>query len=464
MQPEKDTGPIHLPNDVPRPEELLERSPTANYQPAGYYSGFVTHANRPPFTLSTVSQMLTDPRIVYGLWLLKGPLLSNAHVKVNCDDEQIRQYGIKQINRFWMNSAARVLKAIEWGYSSSEVIFREVEGRVNFDTVKDFYPPDCRVEVIHGKPCGIRVRNVRGANGPVFLGFPKAMHHVHWRDRNPYFGLSRLYGAHIPWWETWSDGGFRDIRRLWFYKNSYEGGIIRHPPGSSRDEVGNLRNNRDLARELVDKKRTGGTLTLPNTLAGDQGQFAWLYEPPQANAAPEGLLEYGDILRDEELEALGIPPEIIASGGDQGFGSSTGRQVPQMAFYSILQELLQWLLIDFHDYVLNPLIRIVFGQGTPELELVPFRLSDDLSQQGGGGFDQQQGGFGQDDQAGGQSDMVNDQYNGNQFQDKNQRSVFMSHLYRASAFLPSKEAIHFRIGRRWFTASGGVINPMTTAI
>ncbi len=445
---------------MPQPEELLQDSPTAGYEPAAYYSGFQFTSGRPPFTATTVQQMLMDPRVLYGLRLLKGPLIANAHVVVQCQDENIRQYVIRQINRFWMNSAIRVLKAIEWGFCGAEVLYREVNGQVEFDTVKDFLPPDVRLQIYKGVPCGIIVRNVKGsqtqpARSPIFLGFPKAIYHIHERDRNPWYGLSRLYGAHVPWWETWSDGGFRDIRRLWFYKNSYEGGVIRHPPGNTKMPNGSTVENKELARQLVDKKRTGGTLTLPNTISGDKGEYSWSYEPPVANPAPEGLLEYGDILRDEILEALGIPPEVIQSSGDQGFGSSTGRQVPQMAFYCILQELFHWLLNDMMDFMLLPLCRIVFGQDCPEVSLQPFPLSQDLNQ-GGAPNDS-----GMEEGKPFSSDQAND-FHGNQFENENQRAVFMSRMPMIRT--GRSKQLHFRHNRRWWTYENGLIIPMSTAV
>lgn len=390
------------------PEHLLAPSPAQDYEPRGYFGlNYFLGQNRPAFTSGTIMGMLTDPRVIYGLWLIKGPILSNAHVYVKCDDVTVHDFLVEQINRFWANSAVRALKAIEWGYSGCEVLYREKDGLVHFDELRDFYSPDVRVVVAKGEPTGILVRN--GVNQhQAYLGFPKSMLHVHWRERNRFYGLSRLYGAHVPWHEIWSDGGYRDIRRLWFYKNAYEGGTIRHPPGASQTDGGTLRPNRDIARELIEKKRAGGVLTLPNTPSGDAGTYAWLYEPPAANPPPEGLLEYGEVLNNEILEALGIPPEVIASGGDQGFGSSTGRQVPQLAFYSILQELLQWLLYDLDYCVLRPLVEVNFGVGVVDYELQPFKLSEDVGSDGG---------------EGGNSEFTNDQYNGNQFQDENQQSL-----------------------------------------
>jgi hypothetical protein len=438
---------------VDNPQELLKPSQAIDYEPGGYFGDFhyLGHG-RPPFTAATIAAMLTDPRVIYGLWLIKGPLLSDAHVKVNCEqNEQIRQFVIAQINRFWQNSATKALKAIEWGYSTAEVIYREKDGQVQFDELRDFHSPDIRVLAKEGTIVGIEVRNRRApAKGKIYIGIPKAFVHLHWREKQRYYGVSRLHGAHVPWWEIWTEGGYRDIRRLWFYKNAFEGGTMRHPPGKSATESGEARSNRDLARELIEKKRSGGVLTLPNTLAGERGEYAWLYEPPTANPAPEGLLEYGEVLRDEILEALGIPPEIVSSGGDQGFGSSTGRQVPQMAFYAILQELLQWLIADLNTCIIKPLVDLNFGEGSSELyELLPFKLSEDLSQpnqQGGGDF------------------------NGNQFEDENQRGFGempgMGDDNTMMAFTnPSSPERHFRRGRRWWTRhKSGMVLPMGTAI
>jgi hypothetical protein len=384
-----------------KPEDLLKQSPAIDYEPRGYYGVSMIGQNKPPFTPSVIMAMLTDPRVIYGLWLIKGPILSNAHIAVKCDNEIVRKFLVDLINRFWSNSAVRALKGIDWGYSAAEVKYREVDGYVQFDELNDFYSPDVRVVAHNGEPVGVYVKSGQDSK-EFYLGAPKVMMHVHWRERNKWYGLSRLYGAHVPWYEIWSDGGFRDIRRLWYYKNSYEGGTMRHPVGFTRGINGEMKNNRDVARELVEKKRAGGVLTIPNTPAGDQGGFAWEYEPPTAAAPPQGLIEYGKDLKDEILEAIGIPPEVISSGGDQGFGSSTGRQVPQMAFYSTLQELFQWLVYDLDYWIARPLVEINFGPGI-QYELNLFKLWEDVNN-GGNTFSPEN-------------------FNGNQFQDENQRAL-----------------------------------------
>lgn len=361
-------------------KDLLAGPITADYMPEARISGYLSMRNRPHFSGLVVKEMLADPRIVFGLWLIKGPILANAKFSVDSDDETIRQFVIRQVNRFWRNSAVRALKSIEWGYSGGEVLYYLEDGLTHFDVVKDVDSLDVRVVTRFGELQGLTLRNVPAPNQgkrKIFLGGPKAFLHVTSRERNPWYGQSRLFGAHIPWWEQWSDGGYRDVRRLWFYKNAYEGGAIYHPPGITRTKEGVVISNKDLAREMIEKKRTGGTLTFPNITMGDQaGQRAWEYIPPQPNQIPAGLLEYGTSLRDEILEGMGIPPEVIESAGAEGFGSSSGRAIPQMAFYSTLQEIVQWLITDADNQIIRPLVQLNFGSA--RYEIVPFSLLDAL--------------------------------------------------------------------------------------
>lgn len=392
------------------PQQLLGDPLTADYVPWGAYGlwGYYSlmNRNRPPFSYLMIRDMLADPRVIYGLWLLKGPIIANTEFDVKTSRTEVAEYVDSNLRRFWLNSAARVMKAIEWGYSGSEVLYRynQEDGKIHFDTVKDLESLDCRPVTYYGNVVGFTVRNsdlwyvgkigvngqtknrltgddaralneqaVNTADGRTYIGCPRGIWHTHWRDKNPWFGLSRLYGAHVPWWEQWSEDGYRSIRRLWFSKNAYEGGVIYHPPGQIATTQG-LKSTRDYARELIEKKKTGGILTFPNSPSADGQGRAWEYMPPQGNEIPAGLLDYGQILRDEVLEALGIPPEIVQSSGETGFGSASGRQVPQMAFFSILQELAQWLAMDFDTQCLRYLVAMHYGPVPYEIQVR--KLSD----------------------------------------------------------------------------------------
>lgn len=392
------------PNATVAAEDLVDTTPISeDYVPWGSYGmwgyyGFMNR-NRPPFTYYTVREMLTDPRVIFGLWLIKGPIVNQSKYQVDCSRSDVAEYIQNTVRRFMQVGAARVLKALEWGYSASEVEYKynSEDHLIHFDNIRDLDSLDCRPVTKDGSICGFLVRNIKpvrtsdqfaesldytgdffkpGKTNPAYdgrryVGFPKGLYHIHQRERNPWFGLSRLYGAHVPWWEQWSEDGYRAIRRLWYLKNSFDGGTLYHPPGQMATTNG-PKANRDYAREMLEKRRAGGVLTLPNTTGPDGTGKAWEYVPPSGNPVPSGLLEYGNLLRDEVLEALGIPPEIISSGEGGGFGSSSGRQVPQMAFYSILMELVNWLLLDFDKQVLRYLVALNFGPVQYDLMALPF--------------------------------------------------------------------------------------------
>ena len=149
-----------------------------------------------------------------------------------------------------------------------------------------------------------------------------------------------------------------------------------HPPGSTRLPSGIVESNKNLAREMIEKKRSGATLALPNSPGAD-GSPLWRYEPATPNAVPAGLLEYGKLLSDEELEGMGIPPEVIESGGDQGFGSATGRQVPQAAYYAVMQEIFQGVISS-----MLPIIRVDVATNyseaeARELDIIPFPMGSE---------------------------------------------------------------------------------------
>ena len=356
--------------------ELLGNPMTGDYMPSGYQCIFLFARNRPPFGLTVISEMMADPRVIFGLWLVKGPILANSRFKIECKDKNVKEFLIKNVTRFWRNSAARALKAVEWRYSASEVMYRVVDGSIHFDTLKDLHSQDCACVTHQGRLVGFTVRNVpdpitqQGRN-KIFLGTPKGFWHVHWRTHHPWYGLSRLYGAHIPWWEMWSDGGYRDIRRLWFHKNAFEGGIMYHPPGITRTKDGLQISNKDLAREMIEKKRTGGTLTLPNTQGGE-GVRSWEYQTPQSNPVPAGLSEYGQSLKEELFEGMGIPPEVFQNA-TSGFGGMTGRQIPEEAFFAVLQEMVGWLISDADQQIFRHLVKLNFGE--VDYEIVPFGLT-----------------------------------------------------------------------------------------
>jgi hypothetical protein len=360
---------------------LLSKIVSSSFRNYGYYNQAFLLDNRyahhfPVFNFVTIETMRRDPRIQFGLNLIKGPIASYTRFfseveadqpglhkaiiemdyhfpyVVKCDNEKQQEYILRQFKRFWEVGIFKAMEAIDWGFSGSEVLYRKSKNyAIEFDNLELFHPRDLQAMSERDAFIGFIRNNDRARFVPVGKGF----WHVHKRQIHKYYGESRLRGAHIPWHETWMLGGARDIRRTWFFRYAYDGGQIYYPEGSFQDETGTVVQNEALAMQMAEMKRTGSTIAFPST-KGIDGKREWEFEPPHTGVTPMGLHEFIQLLRDEELEGLGIPPEVIQSGSGNGLGSATGRMIPQQAFIAALTPIVSDLINDFKTQILDTLL------------------------------------------------------------------------------------------------------------
>jgi len=151
---------------------------------------------------------------------------------------------------------------------------------------------------------------------------------------------------------------------MWFYKNAFAGCVVRFPQGSTKDKSGAQVPNMLLAEEMADRYMTGSSAILPKE---PDGANDWELEPGKGISVPDGLLEYGEILGDQIWEGLGIPPEVVSADGT---GSFAGRRVPQQAFYSVLQEIIDEHIIDADEQIFRPLVELNFGPVDYEINTI----------------------------------------------------------------------------------------------
>lgn len=358
----------------------------------------------PIFTQQVIKTMLLDPRIRYGLALIKGPILSytkfftseeadspsihqaivemNYHFPyaVKADDPETEEFIIDQLTRFWEVGLSKALTAVEYGYSGSEVRYKtkKYKGKeeVCFDNL--FLYPTFLLECITKK--GGIVGFVRNQDRNSYVPIGKGFWHVHQRERNHFYGESGLKGAHIPWHETWMLGGARDIRRTWFFKNAYDGGELYYPDGHFQDASGNVITHEEYALRMLELKRSGSGMVFPSA-KGLDGKREWEYVPPKASVTPGGMEEYIKVLRDEELEGLGIPPEVVQSSGSDGLGAATGRLVPFMAFIASLSPIATFVIGDFCEQILDLLLRLRGYEGSYSIRKVVPKSEDPNAQE-----------------------------------------------------------------------------------
>lgn len=377
---------------------LLGNPITKDYVPGyGYVQGspFVSLQRYPPFRLQYVRDMTIDSKVQFGLYLIAGSILSKGSYKVESENDDIGEYVTKTLDAFKLSGMEEALSCLPYGYACSEPLYESKKGRICYKEIKFLNPMDCRPlrSAKTGNIAGAAVRinqydtTKTGTNGRVLLGGPKALWTVHSKASNPWYGLSRLYHAYYPWLEKWSDGGSRDIRKLFFYKYAYTGGDYYHPPGSIQlddDGSGQPRTIlcRDLARQIAEQSRTGGINFFPNT-TGSDGKPAWYFNPIQMGGSPEAIFTYGEKLDIEILEGMGIPNEVVQAPGNSS-GGWAGRSVPMDAFCAILHTTYGSIISEFVKQVIHPLVILNFGYNDTEFTVKPYGLlteNDQVDQQ-----------------------------------------------------------------------------------
>lgn len=361
-----------------------------------YYSAYepAYGHNFPIWRLNLVPTMIRDSRVTYGLQLLKGPIKSftvflpeenadSAEVHqtlreqgiqfaytVKSDDQEVSEFILKTLNRFWENGLEEYLTCIEWGYSCNQIIYKfdtDEKGKpdlktIEFDKLSWYDPMFVRAITYKHKLIGASIYDTTMNSDPIVLRIPKLLWGVHNKRVNRLFGQSRLYGCFIPWHETWTTGGARDVRRLWFQKNSFDSGEIRFPIGKTTLPDNTEIDNRDLAIKILGNIRSGGGRVLPSDSFSQGKEKQWEYIPPISNVTPQGLMEYPETLRKEILEGLGIPPEVVESDSDGGFGSATGRKVPMTVYYSTLSNIVSDVLNTLTEQCIKYMVELRYGK------------------------------------------------------------------------------------------------------
>lgn len=366
---------------------LLADGQMRGYDPSqtpsiGSYSYFTSMVRYPAFTLGVVREMLNDPRVKFGLSLLVGPILSKGRYSVEADDDKVGEYVQSLLDRFLDNGIKLALKCLVYGYSVNEVRYEVHKGRIQYKEMRYINPLDCRPLVYdrNGELAGAVVKRV-GTDGRTILGGPKVLWTTHEPDEHPWYGRSRFYHAYLPWIEKWHDGGFRDCRRLFFYKQAYDGGVFYHPLGNinvSEDPATGVAISKpasEIARQIGDNLRTGGTIYMPESRDA-QGNRKWEWQPGTAHPPPQALLDYGRDLDNEIWQGMGIVSEAIESPGDSS-GAYGGRSVPMDAFNWILHSIFVDASIPFIKQIVHPLVVLNFGREKSYVQVRPHGILKD---------------------------------------------------------------------------------------
>ena len=357
---------------------------------------WINRRRMPFFRHIHVPMMQTDSRLSLAMDVIRGAVTSLTKFYVdetglgtpednendNGDDwSDQKRFVVRQLKRWWRNAASKMLTAMEWGYMGGQVMYkRGPSGMIEYDCLQQIHANDVRPVTVGQRLVGIVVErpNDHGGGGQRFIGGEKALWHVHWRHVDPWYGQTRYYHAFDPWNELYSEGGALDVRRLYYYKHVYQGDIGRFPEGSAppdQNSNGARNPHRDIMREIIESMRAGSVVNLPSERDPVTGEYLWDIESKERTGQEaKDVLEYVNTLKRELVEGVGLSEEIFqAANTGSGF---SGRKIPEQAFRGWLSEIAFWMVSDFDEQVIRPLIRRN-KLGEPDYEIVPFGLVDE---------------------------------------------------------------------------------------
>lgn len=335
---------------------FLGPAKTAGYRPSVRGLPVAWPDHRGLFRWDDVERMRRDPRVQLGLRVLKAPLYTVTW-EVQADRPEVAEYVGRELRRIWERDLSRLLLLLDYGRTGGEVTWEQNEqGQVVPAQLRHLYPFDVRPLEYAGELVGIEVGGWLGSG--LRLGSPRFFYLVNEPEFNPFYGRSRLESAWEPWQEKRGRHGAVDARRLWYVKNAFRGGLLRHPEGTLDLGDGEVRSCKSYAEEVLEKFETGGILTLPNA-RDEQGSYLWEYTDPQANGDVAGVREYVRDLDAETSEGLGVLKEILEAA-DTGSGWA-GRSVPFLVYLTGEDEIASNLIRTLDAQVLRRGVEVNFG-------------------------------------------------------------------------------------------------------
>lgn len=360
---------------------LLRKRPiTADHRPPAAPAAALRVDELPPFNLQIAERMQFDPQVRIGLGVRNG-LLMHAQAEVIGPRQQENDWVSDQWRRIWGSSAHQLLRTKLYGYLPFEVMYRQYiggrfDGSVCFDRLLARHPRDARPLVRESGIVGFKLKTTQQREVGVLS--PKALVTTFDAQFGNSYGCSLLQRAYPAWFEKWMDGGAKKTLRLRMIKDAYIGDIFWYPP----DKQVQLPNGqavswRDIAREMLEARTSGGAMTLPLMFDAD-GNKLMDYTPPQDVGGATPIFDWKRDIDQEIWKALEVPPEVIeASARGSGF---SGRSIPLLIALSAVQMELAELVRCVDRDILRPVAHLNFGR-EPQYEIRAHSLVETFAQQ-----------------------------------------------------------------------------------
>ncbi len=368
-----------VPVEVPQ-GQLFEQL-TEGYRPALQHYITSYELGLPQFTMREVALMMHDAQIRLSMSLKTAPMLK-PKITIS-GDPTVVQYVVKLIKKVWASEMHKILNALWWTASAGELVWKECQGQIMLDHMREIHPADVQILVKKGRKVGLRIQSnvflhgfaTSAWNGlgtgnigstamapqnpiPPLLG-EKSFLYVHRRQFGSWIGRSEFEGAYRPWLTKNQRRGALNSRDLYFYKCVYHSGIIKHPPGAFRDVDGQVKLYRDLARQIMEWAENGAVYTLEQGLLEDGKTPKWEIEPAKVLGDGKPMLDYVDKLDLEITRGIEIPDDIVSQ--QSGTGSFSGRTIPLLSYYVSQEQHLRDIVVAVKNQILDAGVRLNFG-------------------------------------------------------------------------------------------------------
>ena len=334
----------------------------------------------PPFSLETAESMRFDPQVRIGLAARNGLLLP-ARAEAVASVPAVARFVQGQWDHVWRTQAAVLLRAKLFGFLPLESRLQrqqggEFEGAIVFQALSDFHPRRARLLVRDGDIAGFRLDAETEFERDVLS--PLALVCTYDAEFGNPYGTSLLERAYASWFEKWTAAGAKKLLKLRMLKDAYIGDIFWYPPDRQLQLAsGETVEWRDVAREILAARSSGGAMTLP-LLYDSQGRKLVDYTPPRDLGGATGIFDWKRDLDIEIWKALEVPPEVIEAA-KVGSGWS-GRSIPLMLALSAVQLEFAELARCVDRDLLRPLVELNFGPAA-HYELRPIPMLDVYQEQ-----------------------------------------------------------------------------------
>lgn len=338
--------------------DLLEVK-VPNYTPPPGHRGSMDELGLPQFNMRQINLMLRDSQIKLGKAIKTAPLM---HVKFSASGSpNVAAFASEMMHTAWDTIVPKMANSLWYRIFCAEPTFKKNKGIIELTGCSDFYPPDCEFLEINKQLVGIRVKQRVSDRNSISYGHQdlygmKSLVYIHQQQFGSRDGVSELEGAYEAWLEKVGPDGALAKRKLWFYKNSFHSGIIKHPPGSYQwnrsDNTVAETPYRDIARQAVERGTSGSVWAFPQVF-DEKGNSMWDYQPSAVNGDGKPMMDYVEQLNTEMLRGMGIPDDIISQ--TSGTGSYAGRSIPFQAFLTSQNDTIRAMFSAILKQVVLPL-------------------------------------------------------------------------------------------------------------